>query len=284
MTYRNKVLAGSKTHVSDGTDSSPELTLDDLESRFGQVQRMEILGRMATGVAHDFGRLLTIITGYNELALHSMASEHPLRDYLVEVGKAACQATRLTRQILSFSQVPAADTVALDLQPLVEDMQRMMRGVLGGDIDLIFVHSPGLGRVQVTPGHLDQVLLNLILNACDAMPHGGRITLVAENVFLKAKLLHSHGFVPAGSYVRLAISDTGCGMDERTRARIFELYSNKEPQRGTGLGMAIIQGIVRQNAGHIIVASEPGRGSTFAIYLPRLTTELAVPHAEISVA
>jgi signal transduction histidine kinase len=214
-----------------------------------------------------------------------MPPEHPLRDYLLEIGKATSQATRLTRQILNFSHPAAADAVALDLPPLVEDVHRLVRGILSGGIELTFVHGPGLGRVQATPGHLDQVLLNLVLNACDAMPQGGRITLVAENVCLKAKLLHSHGLVPAGSYVRLAISDTGCGMDESTRARIFEpFFTTKEPGRWTGLGMAIIQGIVCQNAGHIVVASEPGRGSTFAIYLPRLVTELAAPRAEMSVA
>jgi len=217
--------------------------------------------------------------------LHGIPAGHPMRDYLLEIGKAANQAARVTRQILHFSHKEAAKTVALDIAPLVDDMQRMLRSLLGGDIDLVCVHTPGLGRVQASPGQVEQVLMNLVLNARDAMPNGGRITLVTENVFLKDKLLHAHGVVGPGSYVRMAISDTGCGMDETTLARIFHpFFTTKGPGQGTGLGLAIIQGIVRQNAGHIVVASQLGRGSTFAIYLPRLTAKFASPHAEMSVA
>jgi two-component system, cell cycle sensor histidine kinase and response regulator CckA len=285
MNYDHEILASLRTRLCEEGDGSPPPSVEDLDAYLRQFQKMETLGRMAAGVAHDFNRLLTIIMGYNELVLHGTPVGHPLRDYLMEINRAATQAARLTRQVLHFSHKDAAKAVPLEIAPLVEDTQRMLRSFLSGDIDLVCVHTPGSGRVQASPGQVEQVLMNLVLNARDAMPDGGRITLVTENVFLKDKLLHAHGVVPPGSYVRLAVSDTGCGMEEATLARIFlPFFTTKGPGRGTGLGLAIIQGIVRQNAGHIVVASQLGRGSTFAVYLPRLTARLSAPHTEMSVA
>jgi signal transduction histidine kinase len=285
MRYDQETVALLRTHLCEETNGSPSLAKEDQDAYLRQFQKMETLGRMAAGVAQDFNRLLTIIMGYNELVLHGSPGEHPRRDYLLEINRAATQAARLTRQILHFSHKAAATTVALELAPLVEDTQRMLRSFLSADIDLICIQTPGLGRIHASPGQLEQVLMNLVLNARDAMPDGGRITLVVENVFLKDKLLHAHGVVASGSYVRLAISDTGCGMDEATLERLFQPYfTTKEAGRGTGLGLAIIQGIVHQLGGHIVVASQLGRGSTFAVYLPRLTARHSAPHAEMSVA
>ena len=284
MSYDRALLELLRARMCAVANDAP-LEEEGLAACLRQFQKMETLGRMAAGVAQDFNRLLTIIMGYNELVLHGSPANHPMRDYLLEINRAAIQAARLTRQILHFSRQEATKTVALDIAPLVEDTQRMLRSFLGADIDLSCVQTPGLGRVQASPGQLEQVLMNLILNARDAMPEGGRITLVAENVFFKDKLLHAHGVVPPGSYVRLAVSDTGCGMDEATLARLFKpFFTTKEAGRGTGLGLAIIQGIVQQNAGHIVVASQLGRGSTFAVYLPRLTARVSAPHSKVSVA
>jgi signal transduction histidine kinase len=280
MSYDHEIFATLRTRLRGAGDWSSDLPEEELESYLGQFQKMETLGRMAAGVAHDFNRLLTVIMGYNELVLHGMPVGHPLRDYHLEINKAANQAALLTRQILHFSHKGCTTSVALDITPLVDDMHRILRSLLGAEIDFVCVHTPGLGRVQASPGQLEQVLMNLVLNARDAISHGGRITLVTENVFLKDKLLHGHGVVPPGSYVRLAVSDTGCGMDEATLARIFKpFFTTKGPRRGTGLGLAIIQGIVRQNGGHIVVASQVGRGSTFAIYLPRPMAKVSAPRA-----
>jgi signal transduction histidine kinase len=285
MFYDHQILDTLRARFCDDGQALADPSQEEMETYLGQFQKMETLGRMAAGVAHDFNRLLTVIMGYNELVLHGLPASHPLRDYLLEINKASNQAARLTRQILHFSHMEGANTAALDIAPLVDDMQRMLRSLLGAEIDLVCVHTPGLGRVQSSPGQLEQVLMNLVLNARDAMPNGGRIMLVTENVYLKDKLLHGHGVVPQGSYVRLAVSDTGCGMDEATLARIFHpFFTTKGPRKGTGLGLAIIQGIVRKNGGHIVVASQVSRGSTFAVYLPRATAKLPCPHVEMSVA
>jgi two-component system cell cycle sensor histidine kinase/response regulator CckA len=272
MSYQDEFLAALKGFLRD--ESGSDLPSENLESRLEQLQRRETLGHVAAGVAQDFIRFLTIIMGYEELALHALPVGHPLRDYLVEIGNSANQAVRLTRQLVNLSRGDTPETVAPDITPLVEDVYRLLCHSLSENIEFVCVHASGLDGVEVSPSELKHVLINLFLNARDAMPKGGRITLVTETVFLKENLAHGHGIVGAGSYVRLAISDTGHGMEEATLARVFQpFFTTNEPARGAGLRLAIIQQIVRRNGGEIVVASELGRGSTFAVYLPRMRGE-----------
>jgi two-component system, cell cycle sensor histidine kinase and response regulator CckA len=242
-----------------------------LEEQFLQSQKMESMGRLAGGVAHDFNNLLGVITGYGELLKKGVNGDSRLRRYADEIGKAAERATGLTRQLLAFSRKQVLQPRIFDLNAAVVDTEKMLRRVIGEDLQLVTRLDDGLGQVRVDPGQIDQVLMNLAVNARDAMPRGGRLTIETANVELDAAAARAEPGVPPGRYVRLTVGDTGQGMTPEVRARVFEpFFTTKEPGKGTGLGLATVHGIVTQSDGYIALDTEPGRGTTFRIYLPRV--------------
>jgi two-component system, cell cycle sensor histidine kinase and response regulator CckA len=244
---------------------------DRLEEQLRQAQKMEAIGRLAGGVAHDFNNLLTAINGYSEVLLAEMAPDDRLRSYVDEIVKAGERATRLTQQLLVFSRKNRVAPEVLDLNALIADTAGLLRRVIGEDVVLLTRLDPAIGCVHADPGQLHQVLMNLAVNARDAMPEGGRLTIETANVDLDAPAPRTFGDVPPGEYVMLAVSDTGCGMDAATQAHIFEpFFTTKEATKGTGLGLSTVYGIVQQSGGHIWVYSEPERGSVFKVYLPRV--------------
>jgi PAS domain S-box-containing protein len=247
-----------------------------LEHQLLQVQKMEAIGQLAGGVAHDFNNLLTIITGYSELALDRLEPDAPQRGYLNEIKKAGDRATSLTRQLLAFGRRQVLAPQVLDLNSVVSNMGRMLRRVIGEDIELVTILPPDLGTVRVDPGQIEQVILNLALNARDAMPQGGKLTIETSKVDLDQAYIGAHAGIAQGPYVLLAISDTGCGMDAETQRHIFEpFFTTKEQGKGTGLGLATVYGIIKQSGGYIWVYSEPGGGTSFKIYFPRLAERAA---------
>jgi len=248
-----------------------------LETQFRVAQRMESVGRLAGGVAHDFNNLLTIISGYSELLLNDAPEGHPMHDFLGEIKKAGERATVLTRQLLAYSRKQILAPEQLNLNILLKDCESMLRRVLGGHVELVLRPGPDLGRVLVDAAQLEQSLLNLAINARDAMPRGGQLTVETANVKFNEANSQAHPEVKPGDYVLLAVTDTGTGMDQATLAQIFEpFFTTKGVGIGTGLGLAMVFGFIKQSGGHLTVNSEPGLGSTFNIYLPRAEVRAAV--------
>jgi two-component system cell cycle sensor histidine kinase/response regulator CckA len=247
------------------------------EDQVRQAQKMESIGRLAGGLAHDFNNLLTVIAGHAELLHERLRPEDPLRQRVGPIQDAADHAAVLTRQLLAFSRKQVLAPAVLDLNALVAEIEPMLRRLIGKDIALVAALARGVGAVRADPAQLKQILLNLAANARDAMPQGGTLTLETQNVERDAPDARLHPDVLPGPSVLLAVTDTGVGMDEATRTRIFEpFFTTKAPGIGTGLGLATVYGIVTQSGGRISVRSEPGRGTTFKVYLPRVQ-EPAVP-------
>ena len=253
-----------------------EEALRESEHQLRQSQKMEAVGRLAGGIAHDFNNLLTIIMGYSQVLLKELGSDHSLAGDIRETQKAVTQAALLIRQLLAFGRRQVLDPKVIDLNSVVENLQGMLGRLLGEDIKLIARTDPSLGQVKADQSQLEQVIMNLAVNARDAMPEGGSLTIETANLEISQASWRDNPSLQPGRYVTLAVSDTGCGMNPETQAKIFEpFFTTKEEGRGTGLGLATVHGIVKQSGGSIEVASQPGRGTTFTVYLPR--TDETVP-------
>jgi two-component system, cell cycle sensor histidine kinase and response regulator CckA len=248
-----------------------EEALRESEERLRQSQKMESIGQLAGGMAHDFNNILTAITGYSELALLRMTEDNQFRRNMEQIKKAGDRAASLTRQLLAFSRKQILQPKVLNLNTVVPDMDKMLRRLIGENIDLLTVLDPELGNVKADPGQIEQVILNLAVNARDAMPNGGKLTIETANVYLAEEYCRQYVSLQAGHHVMLAVSDNGCGIDDTTQKRIFEpFFTTKGVGKGTGLGLATVYGIVKQSDGSVWVYSEVGKGTTFKVYLPRI--------------
>ncbi len=243
-----------------------------LEAQLAQAQKMEAIGTLAGGVAHDFNNLLTVIIGNAELALMDVIKNESLRTEIEEIKKAGERAASLTRQLLAFSRKQIVQPKILDINELLTDIKKMLGRLIGDNIELLTISDPALWRVEIDSGQIDQIIINMVVNARDAMPQGGKLTIETANVELDDTYFRDRGVESAhGLYVMLAVSDTGSGMDKKTMEHIFEpFFTTKEVGKGTGLGMSTVYGIIKQNNGFVWVYSEPGQGSTFKVYLPKI--------------
>jgi two-component system cell cycle sensor histidine kinase/response regulator CckA len=278
--------ANARAILKDGVVVSYEGMNEDiterklLEGQLLQAQKMEAVGLLAGGVAHDFNNTLGVITGYGDLLQESLPEDDPARRYAEEIRKAAHRAATLTRQLLAFSRKQVIQPVVLDLNSVILDMDKMLRRLIGENIEIMIARDPSPARVKADPGQIEQILMNLAVNARDAMPQGGKIFINTADVQVDESYVRRHRYFKPGRYVTLTFSDTGHGMDQETRARIFEpFFTTKEIGKGTGLGLSTVYGIVKQNEGYIRVYSEPGKGCTFKIFLPQVEENIQIPIA-----
>ena len=273
-------LSGRSVETSPGEENEFEMIAEDvterqnLEQQLRQAQKMEAVGRLAGGIAHDFNNLLTVIGGFGELIAESLEAEHPAKRQVEEVRRATERATTLTRQLLAFSRRQVLEPKFIDLNTVVAGMETLLRRLLGEDIELVTHRALGLEMVKADPGQIGQVIMNLALNARDAMPRGGNLTIETANTVVDESYASEHMAITPGDYVMLAVSDTGTGMDETTKSRVFEpFFTTKAAGEGTGLGLSTVYGIVKQSGGFVWVYSEIGIGTTFKVYLPKSRAE-----------
>jgi signal transduction histidine kinase/CheY-like chemotaxis protein len=248
---------------------------ESLQLQFLQAQKMESIGRLAGGVAHDFNNMLGVIIGYTEMAINKVEPSQPLHAHLLAIKKAAERSADLTRQLLAFARKQTVEPKVLELNETVESMLKLLRKLIGENIELSWMPHAGLWLVKIDPAQIDQILANLCVNARDAIAGEGKLTIATRNVTMNEAYCTTHVDCTPGEYVLLTVNDTGCGMDKETVSQIFEpFFTTKETGKGTGLGLATVYGIIKQNHGHITVYSEPGQGTTFKVFLPRHLGEL----------
>jgi len=264
------VLNGLEQRLLRKERKRAEAERDSLQEQLNHAQKMEAIGRLAGGVAHDFNNMLSIIMGYGEILLSKLPPGDPLRESVVEIVEAGKRSGALTRQLLAFSRKQKLQPDVLDLNAVLKNLEKMLRRLIGEDVELEIVLSKDLARVMADPGQIEQVIMNLSVNARDAMPRGGRLVIETANVELDEAYVQEHLGAKQGKHVMLVVTDTGCGMDRETLSKIFEpFFTTKDKGKGTGLGLATVYGIVSQSGGYVTVQSEPGQGSTFRIYLPQ---------------
>jgi len=259
-----------------------EAALRQSEEQLRQSQKIEAVGQLAAGVAHDFNNILTAITGHSELLLRRLAADDPRRKHAEQIEKAAHRAAALTRQLLTFSRKQVIEPRVLKLDALILNLEGMLRRLIGENIEFGTLLDPAAGHIKADPGQIEQVIMNLVVNARDAMPDGGKLTVTTANATLDKSQLNNSPELGAGDYILLAVTDTGTGMTEEVKTHLFEPFFTTKPLgRGTGLGLATCFGIVKQNAGHIDVQSELGRGTTFKIYFPRVSSVPEPPRVRV---
>jgi len=273
MRLSGRAISDEKKNVSFEIFTEDVTERRALEQQLRQSQKMEAIGRLAGGIAHDFNNLLMVISGYSEFLLDRLGPDPALRGPAKEISTAAERATSLTRQLLAFSRKQMLAPKVLDLNAVVTENLKMLTRLIGEDIDLVMIPGSELGAVKADPGQIEQVILNLAVNARDAMPQGGRLTIETGNVTLDEAYARLHAPVQPGDYTMLAITDTGVGMDSDTQSHIFEPFFTTKGPKGTGLGLSTVYGIVKQSGGYIWVYSEPGNGTSFKIYMPHVTVE-----------
>ena len=260
-----------------------EEALCQSEEQLRQTQKIEAVGRLAAGVAHDFNNFLTAITGHSELLLRQMDADDPRRKSAEQIEKVAYMAAALTRQLLTFCRKQVIEPRVLELNTVIRNIERMLRRLIGEDIEFSTLLDPAAMHIKADPGQIEQVIMNLAVNARDAMPNGGKLTITTANTTLDKNRLKSFPDLCAGDYVMITIADTGTGMSEEVKAHLFEpFFTTKPPGKGTGLGLATCFGIVKQNAGHIKVHSELGRGTTFEIYFPQVQSAVEPSRVRIT--
>jgi signal transduction histidine kinase len=265
-----------------GARKAAEAALRQSEEQLRQVQKIEAMGRLAAGVAHDFNNILTVITGHSELLSRQLDADDPRRKNAEQIEKAAYRAAGLTRQLLIFSRKQVIEPRVLNLNAVILNIKKMLCRLIGEDIEFCTLLDPAAGHIKADPGQIEQVIMNLAVNARDAMPTGGKLTVTTANTTLDKNHLKNFPDMGAGDCVMLAIADTGTGMSEEVKAHLFEPFFTTKPSgQGTGLGLATCFGIVKQNTGHINVHSELGSGTTFKIYFPQVQSALEPPRARI---